>query len=318
MEKSYKILIKRQIACILIVISIVSCYPGFKTVTVSADNEVIKCSMGSGEGYPGDEIEIIVNIESNPGTIMSETSFSYDSDIVEVIDIESKDLFKCDSTDGQESEWINPNYEKNPIKMIDGYLTVRDNSDNTGEMYVIHLKIKDVDFNGMGSIESRIKFEGSFYDWELNEYVIKPAQAALVVHRKENSNPVEADEDNEVNKSDTENRNNESSSSDDNAVIEKSKDNHQADVGVNGTDSDKDAENADDEISDLKKDSQNDDINKKSEKDNTNRDTITESDNHRTGKIITIVGIAVVILLVIIVIIRVVILHKKTNRTKKD
>lgn len=130
----------------------------------------INCNITYEQGDTAGEIIIKVNVKNNPGTIMSETKFGYDDEVLEIKEMESQDLFAGGITKGVVSDWSAPNVEENPIKMIDGYLVIRGNTENTGLMYIIKAEVK----SGVDKEleETTVSFSGTFLDWELNEYEI--------------------------------------------------------------------------------------------------------------------------------------------------
>ena len=136
----------------------------------------------------GDDREVTVNVtvNSNPGTILSQTEFTYDSSVLTVTKVEAKDFFKCDATEGQTSDYTAPNLEKNPIQLIDGYGAVRGNSDATGVMYTITLKIAE---DAKAGTEATIGFSGKFMDSDLNEYDVVCEDAKVAVVEKETETP---------------------------------------------------------------------------------------------------------------------------------
>lgn len=108
-----------------------------ETVGVTLDSvKVVEDELGDDR-----EVTVNVTVNSNPGTILSQTEFTYDSSVLTVTKVEAKDFFKCDASEGQSSDFTSPNLEKNPIQLIDGYGAVMGNSDATGVMYTITLNL---------------------------------------------------------------------------------------------------------------------------------------------------------------------------------
>lgn len=143
---------------------------------VQADQQVT-CELDSTEGKRGDTVSVAVKVTSNPGTIMSETRFAYDSDVVEVTNVTEHDMFRTTEIGSITSDYQAPNLAKNPLQLTNGFLAYQGNSSNTGALYTIELKIKDDAAFG----ESEIAFTGKFYDWEFNEYEVSCNKATIKV-----------------------------------------------------------------------------------------------------------------------------------------
>ncbi len=140
----------------------------FRAENVKA-GEQIMCELESTEGKRGETVSVTVKVNSNPGTIMSETRFAYDSDVVEVLEVREEDLFRTPEMGNITSDYQEPNPARNPIQLTNGFLAYQGNSNNTGYLYTIYLKIKDDAPIG----RSEISFYGKFYDWEFNEYEVE-------------------------------------------------------------------------------------------------------------------------------------------------
>lgn len=140
----------------------------FRAENVKA-GEQIMCELESTEGKRGETVSVTVEVNSNPGTIMSETKFAYDSDVIEVLAVREEDLFRTPEIGSITSDYQEPNPTRNPIQLTNGFLAYRGNSNNTGDLYTIYLRIKDDAPIG----RSEISFYGKFYDWEFNEYEVE-------------------------------------------------------------------------------------------------------------------------------------------------
>jgi hypothetical protein len=140
-------------------------------------SQQVDCEMNNAEGKPGDTVTVTIKVTSNPGTIMSETRFAYDSDVVEITNVTEKDMFRTADIGNVTSDYVAPNLAKNPIQLINGFQSYSGNSKNTGDLYVIELKIKDDAKIG----ESEIKFTGTFCDWEFNDYSVNCNTAKIKV-----------------------------------------------------------------------------------------------------------------------------------------
>lgn len=139
--------------------------------------ETVKCELTNAEGHRGDTVSVTINVTQNPGTIMSETKFAYDSDVVEVIKVTEHDMFRTEAIGNTPSDYMEPNMEKNPIQLTNGYLACASNSTNTGNLYTMELKIKDDAVFG----KSEISFYGVFYDWEFNDFPVICDKADITI-----------------------------------------------------------------------------------------------------------------------------------------
>lgn len=77
--------------------------------------ETVKCELTNVEGHRCETVNVIIKVNSNPETIMSETRFTYDSDVVEVTKVTEHDLFR---TPEKESTVFDYTYSYT----VDGYI----------------------------------------------------------------------------------------------------------------------------------------------------------------------------------------------------
>lgn len=148
----------------------------------AADN--VECTIQSDGGKIGGEVIIRIKVTKNPGTIMSETKFTYDKNVLEIKSVKSHDLFAGDVTQGMVSDWTQPSLTTEPISMMDGYFTVRGNTSNTGDLYTIKARIKDNASFGT----TKVGFSGRFLDWELNDYPIVCEDAEINIRQGSKKN----------------------------------------------------------------------------------------------------------------------------------
>ena len=95
--------------------------------------DAVIVSLDNAKGKPGEEVSVNVLVDKNIGTIVSLLDLSYDSSLLTVTNIESKDLFNLHN--GMVSDYRKPNLQNNPITIIDGYVAESHNSYATGVMY---------------------------------------------------------------------------------------------------------------------------------------------------------------------------------------
>lgn len=156
------------------VVAIATLLVPFTMLEVSADEAEPQLQAATVSASAGEDIEIPVELSGNPGIIALTFTFSYDTDVLELLSVEDCGLFADASfTPSGDITMV-------PFRLIWEDALAPDNYTDNGTMAILHFHVLDTAASGLSEVEINVEASNTF-DVNLDDVYVESVNGGVEV-----------------------------------------------------------------------------------------------------------------------------------------